>query len=613
MSISRASRYGSLLRRRADSGFTLIELMVAIVILGIITAASTPLLVSGLKAAALARDATMAKNLSAARLNQMRSLSFHVDASNGPFLDLLDEYFTNVSTTALCVPPTAGVGTYVTGSGTSGEPTSGPFYKVMFTASPTAPCTSAPTVGNIVMPPRYTQEVDTQFLVPNQPGRYVTPPSNYNNDNPTSNQTDQPPSLVVGVTVITSWTLGKVSHTFRAYTEISDSGLGQSLVSIQAGATAIDVSSALSDDSPIDLVAGQVGGSGTLANESSASSSGAGALLTQTLNGTATTVPSTQAQAVAPPSPAGSSGIQSTNQVVNDGYVSNSSNYCGWGSVGPTQLADLSATVTSGQPAFPSDAGTGANTTSSVAANGTNGCAGVVFTNLYQDTAGGGSLTPAATNQQLGLSAAEPILQVPDAASGTVLSSSVSAFTPAQVFTGTQPAVTSSASVQFDREIDVFPGMSFVTSDEHSHALVYISGLQASISCASNSAGPTSDSYSGTLGYWDANAAGYDTISLSLSNANLQNVLNAALSTVVNTTTAGPVLLSAYIHSWTAGSLVAETPSGSTGSTQPSINAIQPAFQLDTRPVLASSYANSGDSAVEVQLAAVSCASKDSR
>src|SRR5947209_7295025 len=74
--------------------------MVAIVLLGIAAAAIVPLLVTASAAAGQTRVSTQAKNLAQQRLEAMRDLQFHVDRQNGPYVDLLYIYYTNLSTTA---------------------------------------------------------------------------------------------------------------------------------------------------------------------------------------------------------------------------------------------------------------------------------------------------------------------------------------------------------------------------------------------------------------------------------------------------------------------------------------------------------------------------------
>ena len=80
-------------RETGDGGFTLLEVMVAIILLGIVAAGVVPLLVGTLKAANAAKLNTQAKNLAQAQVERMRNLPYHVAQSAGPYIDLLDIYF----------------------------------------------------------------------------------------------------------------------------------------------------------------------------------------------------------------------------------------------------------------------------------------------------------------------------------------------------------------------------------------------------------------------------------------------------------------------------------------------------------------------------------------
>jgi type II secretory pathway pseudopilin PulG len=148
---------------RGEDGFTLIEVVVAFGLLVVVMVSALPVFVHMLKATAVTKANTQAKNLAQERLDQMRDLRFHVDRQNGPFLDLLDTYYTNAKSAGPTTTVTSGSGTvsgkYVAlGGGTGGEPAA-PFYRV--------------STGPIPGATRFSQIIDSQFLTPEpvrQPG-----------------------------------------------------------------------------------------------------------------------------------------------------------------------------------------------------------------------------------------------------------------------------------------------------------------------------------------------------------------------------------------------------------------------------------------------------------
>src|SRR6202007_444167 len=99
-----------------------------------------PLLVGGARGAARSRLNTQAKNLAQQRFESMRDLSFHVDRQNGPFVDLLDVYYTNLGTTPVTRTRAneLEVGPWVASGGSTPDP-SGPFYQVSVASLPGYP------------------------------------------------------------------------------------------------------------------------------------------------------------------------------------------------------------------------------------------------------------------------------------------------------------------------------------------------------------------------------------------------------------------------------------------------------------------------------------------
>src|SRR4051812_49169889 len=180
-----------------------------------------------MKASATSRFNTQAKNLAQQRFESMRDLQFHVDRQNGPFVDLLDVYYTNLSTLAT-TRTRAGeteVGKWVNTVTPSPAPAK-PFYQVTIAALP----------GN----PGFSQTIYTQFL--SATGN-VLPATTFANYDSQTEGKDQPPALMVGVTLVTTWADHGVSHSYTAYTRISDSRGVVSSVASQGSAEFLRVSS----------------------------------------------------------------------------------------------------------------------------------------------------------------------------------------------------------------------------------------------------------------------------------------------------------------------------------------------------------------------------------
>jgi len=193
-------------RENRDGGFTLLEVMVAIILLGIVAAGVVPLLVGTLRAANAAKLNTQAKNLAQAQVERMRNLPFHVAQSAGPYIDLLDIYFHDLSngTDSKCG---TGAGSYSAATYTCVNP-----------------------VG--LSQSGYTITVASQFL--DKDRNVITPPSGYNSQS--SSGLDVPPANTIGVTVTVRWSQsGGASKSFSTFTEISNAptGLPQTVAKVR--------------------------------------------------------------------------------------------------------------------------------------------------------------------------------------------------------------------------------------------------------------------------------------------------------------------------------------------------------------------------------------------
>lgn len=210
-----------------DDGFTLVEILVALVLFALMTTAATPMIITSLRASTVAKMDTGARQLTQERFETLRNLPFSVPPTSSMSVitnvpDLLDQYYPNGSAGLLAtgVESSGYVGNTAR---RAGEPTSGPFYRTAVTS----------VAGN----PRYAQFIAVQFL--NSKGSAVTPPSTW-----TTAATDaRPPSLSVGVTVTTRWTVGQLSKNYTTFTEIGEGRSQAPIVVAQARSSALRVSS----------------------------------------------------------------------------------------------------------------------------------------------------------------------------------------------------------------------------------------------------------------------------------------------------------------------------------------------------------------------------------
>lgn len=249
------------LRRPAgERGFSLIEVMVALSLLTVVAAAAVPLLLSAASAARTSKYVTQAKSLAQQRVEQMRNLPFHVDAAPAyPRVDLLDLYYPNLTPATGTTVQNATSGYVTTQTRLPGEP-AGPFYRTV--------------VGDLGTEfSRFRQIVATQYLTKTR--AVVTPPTAYNRQ---AQGGDVPPSLYVGVTVITSYTSGAKRPAYRLFTQIADSNAVAAEMASQARASALRITSQY-DGAQLLTEAGIVNAEGSRANGATASFSAQGGLM----------------------------------------------------------------------------------------------------------------------------------------------------------------------------------------------------------------------------------------------------------------------------------------------------------------------------------------------
>lgn len=567
-----------------DAGFTLLEVVVALILIGLVSAALVPVLISSSRSEQHVKQVTVAKNTAQERIDSMRQLPYHVDRQNGQYRDLLDDYYPDVNTTAHALGwCTNCTGQWVQSGTIPGSSATGPYYQVTFT--------------NPYSQSGFTQTVYTQFLTSSQPVPAVLAASALTGVSYDSNVVghDQPPSLLVGVTVVTSWTdVGGSAHSYRSFTQITKSGTDASLIVSEAQATALEVSATAADGTLMRAQVGNASAQGSLADSSSASTEAEGAAIFD--NGAG--IESGKSTSVSPPNPAGSTAAAA---VANPAMIG-STGTCGWGAFGKTQVSDVSSTTDSGLPVAPSDYTTASPkfVQASLLATGAN-CSGFQFSNQIDGSA--------STDSALQLPSASPMVQIADASGDGALASGDAAVY-ATSSGGTPGAVTAKASVSFTKRVQIFPGLSFVLAGQSvcgpdnaqpcGNGLVNIFLSAASLTCSSGSS--VAGSYSGYVTYYTKTGWHSVTLSWSSGTTSTDPLASVNLSQVVTTNNGVDIPLSAYIQSWSS----AQSISTATGS----LSTLSGIVALTTQPTRGSS---DPASSIGVDVGDLSCVATDSR
>lgn len=572
-----------------DGGFTLIEVVIAIVLFAMVAQGLAAALIGSATSTTVVKMSQTAKNLAQQRIDAMRSLPYHVDAQNGPYVDLLDLYFHSASGTVDTLPdivqtPSGGVVTVpgqYQATGSVGGVT-GPSYQVTI-------------AGNLLGQAyaKFTEVVYTQFLRTDNPTAAPLAasqiPSTYNN---TLVGKDQPPSPIVGVTVVVTWSVHSQAHVLRTFTEITNEGTDSSLVVAQAKATAVQIQSQDYAGNAITGIVASVTLNGSLSSGSQAGASATGASIS---DGAVGTVLGAQGAAVAPPNPSGTAGLGAATGRQQIG----TSGSCGWGAFGPTQNSDVTATAANGQPRVPADAAASASpaVSASLLASGGNACAGMWLSNAVD----GSPSTDPSLNLWSG-----PMVSVQDqTGSSPILTGSGDVFTgPA----GPPGAVAATAATTSSTWVKVFPGLSFVPAPPSGYGISWPYGLvdvqltSSTLDCTSTIGGGTN----ATLGYsgnvaWYTYTAGWQIRSFSWASGSGAGDPLSVVDVTKAVNSAGTPL-SAYVPSVSGATSVV----GGSGGVQ----SVEAAVSISTVPTLGSSYPGS---TLGVELGHLSCVAQDNR
>lgn len=449
----------------------------ALGLLTVILTSSLPVLFSVLRSAVSTRLQTQAKNLTQERLEQVRDLRFHVDRQNGPFLDVLDIYYTNATVGGAPTPVTAAggtvTGTYVsTGGGTAGEPVA-PFYR-----AETGPLPGAAA---------FRQRILTQFLTPEG-----TPVPRAGFENRYDSQVvgrDQAPSLLIGVTVITEWTDGPRAKSFSTYTRLTDGRPQQPVIQSQARVVAVAVNSTAADGATVQLQGGVVSVDGAQSSGSSVSGYAAGALAKR--SGAADVAGRT-----------GQFNLPAQGAATGGSATALSGPLCSWYGFGDTSTTDVNGDVSQGLPKAPADVdlGTPDPRRLSAAVLRSGGSCGQLS---YDNTVGGG--VPLSVSGLGGLMGPAPWVRVPDAVSGGI-GTEASGYATATALTAPVQQTSSGARTSMTNGAVLFPGY----PDSGGRGLVSARLSSAQLDCVSGTTtvlGTVRGRYTLTLQWWGAQGA----------------------------------------------------------------------------------------------------------
>jgi type II secretory pathway pseudopilin PulG len=444
--------------------------MVALGLISVLLVSALPVFLNMLKATTVTKYQTQAKNLTQQRLDQLRNLRFHVDRQNGPFLDLLDMYYTNATSAAPTTVVTVGgvplTGQYISSAAATGGHPAGPFYQVNTGA--------LPGYG------RFSQTIDTQFLAPDG-----TPLAKSAFEDKYDSQMvgkDQAPSLMVGVTIITSWLDNAgAAKSYRVYTRITDGRPQLPVIQSQARALAVDISSTAVDGGTLQLQGGVATVDGAQSSGSSVAGYATGAVAIDgatTVTGKVTQF-NLPTQAVAT---TGGTGVQPGTG-------------CSWYGFGQNDVTNVTGDVAGGLPVAPLDAGSGGVFSGFLKNSGNPACGQLSFDN----TAHGGIQRADSLGAAMG---SAPFVKVPDASTSSA-SITGSAYVTSSALNATPQQTKAGARASMAQPVVIFPG----SSESAGNGLVKVTLTGAAVDCTSGSTPTVSGSYTVQLEWFGQDPA----------------------------------------------------------------------------------------------------------
>jgi prepilin-type N-terminal cleavage/methylation domain-containing protein len=464
---SRPPLFGRRRRASQEAGFTLIEVMVALGLITILLMASLPVFLNMLKATTVTKYQTQAKNLTQQRLDQLRNLRFHIDRQNGQFLDLLDMYYTNATSSSPVTTVNVGgvplTGKYMVSATAAGGHPAGAYYQVQ-----TGPL---PGYG------RFSQTIDTQFLRPDgTPLDKVIYQDKYDSQ---AIGRDQNPTLMVGVTVITSWLdSGGAPKSHRAYTRIADGAPQMPLIQSQARALAVDISSSAVDGGTLQLQGGIATVDGAQSSGSSIAGYATGAVAID--GGTTITGKATQFNLPG----------QSITTTGTTGALPGTG--CSWYGFGANNVDNVTGDVTAGMaglPKAPANVDSGGLLSGSLMNSGKPACGQLSFDN----TTRGGAPRVGPIGTAMG---GAPYVMVPDD-SGNTASITGSVYATSTALTASPMQTKSGARASMAQPVVIFPSTAEATG-----GLLKVTLANAAVDCTSGSTPTVSGSYTVKLEWY---------------------------------------------------------------------------------------------------------------
>jgi type II secretory pathway pseudopilin PulG len=260
---------------RGDRGFSTLEIVVAVMIMGMVLAAIGPQFVGSFRATSTAKLVSQAKGVLQGQLDLMRALPFRVAPSAGDHLDLLDTYYRNTaapSTAPVCgstgswKQPLASWNGYVAAGGSARcgyEPT-GALYRYVIAA------------GTNSVPANFAVVLDTQFVSATTPSAVVAPVSTF--DTQVAGR-DRTPVQQVGVTATVLFKDHAAWKPVTVYSQIASHTPATAQIKLAAAAAALEIGSAAppvtagADAESLSLAGGQMELTGSLFNTSEANAS----------------------------------------------------------------------------------------------------------------------------------------------------------------------------------------------------------------------------------------------------------------------------------------------------------------------------------------------------
>lgn len=254
----------SRLRRSSadDDGFSLVEILVAITIFGIVATAVLPVLLAGIRGGTHAKLTTQAKNIAQERLELMRNLPYYVAQQNGDYRDVLDIYFRDVQAVGVV---------------TADDPCVARGYVAATTSY------RCDLGGSVIGQATFSQVVETTFL--NAQGAVVAPRSTYDSQ---AVNLDAPASSLLSVVITTTWTQGAESRDFVLRSRIVNSATDVPLITSKIKVSAVKVTSTTDTGDVLQFESGLLSGDGSKSTASSSAGSAVGAYASKSSGVTAT-------------------------------------------------------------------------------------------------------------------------------------------------------------------------------------------------------------------------------------------------------------------------------------------------------------------------------------